>query len=136
MKKKIYGNSLKPNPNPGSGFGLKWTGSRFFCYGFFCNIFFLLKLSFFHPFKNYGKVIYYIFSLDKTYICCRMHRPLFIRCKIIDHWYCGSYLQHLKPYQRNMVPCEKSLVQCTLLYTRTMDKFLFTRYQKNTAMYN
>ena len=35
-----------------------------------------------------------------------------------------------------LVPCIKWLVQCTLLYNRTLDKTIFKSYQKHTAMYN
>ena len=35
-----------------------------------------------------------------------------------------------------MVPCIKWLVQCTLLCTCTLDKYLFPNYQNNTAMFN
>ena len=35
-----------------------------------------------------------------------------------------------------LVPCKKGLVQCTLLYKCTLDKSLFTRYQKHMAMFN
>ena len=34
-----------------------------------------------------------------------------------------------------LVPCKKWLVQYTLVQKHTLDKSLFTRYQKNTAMF-
>ena len=35
-----------------------------------------------------------------------------------------------------LIPCKKWFVQCTLQYMRTLNKSLFTRSQKHTAMYN
>ena len=55
-------------------------------------------------------------------------------------WSCGCVLIQLSPCSTGwpdihvrlfMVPCKKRLVQCTLLYTRTLDKALLTRSQKH-----
>ena len=42
---------------------------------------------------------------------------------------------HIKHGRVYLVPCEKLLVQCTLVQWRTLDKSLFTQYQENTYMF-